>query len=506
MVSGLPAYDDQNPRRNPMYVSQHLETGADGRFELGGLPAGSYHLRVLPQSGFVHSQQPKEVRLSDAQSRETTIRLTRTGAIVGRVQDEGSEPVGGAQLDAVRRYEVGGHVTLSYLGHSAIADERGNYRLYGLALGEYYVIAAYRPMQVNDGSVPVERIGFARTYYPGTSSSKSARSIAVRAGQDTEGVDFTVTARRLARVSVTTVNAAGVSLGRREVQVTLSDHDEAFIYDALHRASFDSQAEGTVVFGDVPPGEYRLLVKVKQEAAYLDMTVDGEDVSLNVRTNRGATASGRVLIDGEPFDDKSIIPNVTVAATRPPRLFGYSYGEPQAANLRGTDRFELTGLRGPTILTAQGARGVAVSIRRAGEEIAGRTLELLGTETIDDVVIEFTTKTAAAEVTIIGTSPLEEPEPVRVVLFAEDPELWRLGRLRHTTAYAPRESKAGVPETVTLSMVPAGRYLAAAFRDPEEVDLTAAPVLEALRKQATPVTLVAGQTAKVAVRVTSLPR
>jgi hypothetical protein len=87
-----------------------------------------------------------------------------------------------------------------------------------------------------------------------------------------------------------------------------------------------------------------------------------------------------------------------------------------------------------------------VSIRRAGEDIAGKALDLLGTETIDDVVIEFTTKVASVEVAIIGT------------------------------------------------------------RDPDELDLAAAPVLEALRKQATPVTLIVGQTAKVALRVTSLPR
>jgi hypothetical protein len=54
--------------------------------------------------------------------------------------------------------------------------------------------------------------------------------------------------------------------------------------------------------------------------------------------------------------------------------------------------------------------------------------------------------------------------------------------------------------------MPAGRYLVAALHDPDVPDVTAAPVLETVRKQATPVTLVAGQTAKVALRVTSLPR
>jgi hypothetical protein len=190
----------------------------------------------------------------------------------------------------------------------------------------------------------------------------------------------------------------------------------------------------------------RVLISTATQRVSVDRPGDCTFVFRNVRTNLGATLSGSVLIDGQPPDSNATIPNVTVAASRPPRLGGYDYAEPQVANLRGTDRFELTGLRGPTILRAQGGRGVAVSIRRAGEDIAGKALDLLGTETIDDVVIEFTTKVASVEVAIIGT------------------------------------------------------------RDPDELDLAAAPVLEALRKQATPVTLIVGQTAKVALRVTSLPR
>jgi hypothetical protein len=239
-----------------------------------------------------------------------------------------------------------------------------------------------------------------------------------------------------------------------------------------------------------PPGEYRLLVKATfrtQEAAYLDVTVGEEDVSLNVRTNVGATVSGRVLIDGQPAATaaNATIGNVSVAARPPPRQFGYGYAEMQVATLRGTDRFELRGLRGPTMLTSEVARGAPLSIRRAGEEIAGKTLELLGTETVDDVIVELTTRIAAVEVTLTGTGRPEEPEPVVVVLFAEDPSLWRIGHVQYATTYAPRESREGESETITLSRMPAGRYLVAALHDPGESDFSAAPVLDTLRKQAT---------------------
>jgi hypothetical protein len=184
-----------------------------------------------------------------------------------------------------------------------------------------------------------------------------------------------------------------------------------------------------------PGGQASIMSSRTREAASLDVTVAGEDLSLNVRTNLGATVSGRVLIDGQPAGTaaNATIPTV-VGARQPPRLGGYSYAEPQVTNLRDTDRFELTGLRGPTVLTAQRGRSLVVSMRRAGEDIIGTTLELLGTETIDDIVIEFTTKSAEAEVTIIGTSPLEEPEPIRVVLFAEDPALRNVMPVANTSA------------------------------------------------------------------------
>ena len=449
-LSGLPASEERNPRRNPMHVSRHLETGGDGGFEFAGLPAGSYHIGVEPQSGFVRLSRPKEVRLTDDRTLQTTIRLDRTGAIVGRVLDEGGEAVVGAQLHAVRRSAVGDHETISYLGRSAAADERGENRLYGLAPGEYYVVATYRPIQMNDGSVPVERMGFSRTYYPASSTSKSARGVTVRAGRDTRRVNFRLAARPLARVTVNAVNAAGVPLVRREAMLTLWDRDEVFISGATHGLTVNQPSDGTFVFQNIPPGEYRLLAKAglrSAEAAYVDVTVGEEDVSVNVRTNVGATVSGRVLIDGQPANlaPGSATYGLGVAAGQPPRSYGYSYAEMQVANVRGTDRFELRGLRGPTVLTASRAMTATLSIRAGGKEIAGEVLEFVGTETVDDVVVELTTATAAVEVTVVGQDRLEEPEPVIVVAFAEDPALWRIGHVRYTTAYAPRETRPGDP-------------------------------------------------------------
>jgi hypothetical protein len=85
------------------------------------------------------------------------------------------------------------------------------------------------------------------------------------------------------------------------------------------------------------------------------------------------------------------------------------------------------------VISAEVAGGALVSIRRAGQEIAGMPLEFDGTETIDDVVIELTTRVAQVDVTVTGPSASGEPQAVLLVLFSEDPARWHQGHLQSAT-------------------------------------------------------------------------
>ena len=83
-----------------------------------------------------------------------------------------------------------------------------------------------------------------------------------------------------------------------------------------------------------------------------------------------------------------------------------------------------------------------------------------------------------------------------VILFAADP-----GRGDHYSRYIrTMASRAPAPAT-TFTRVAPGRYLIAAIPD-ADVDFPAQPgVLEKLRPFARPITVVAGETTKVALRV-----
>jgi hypothetical protein len=160
------------------------------------------------------------------------------------------------------------------------------------------------------------------------------------------------------------------------------------------------------------------------------------------------------------------------------------------------------------VLSAEIGLGALLSIERRGEELAGKTLEFVGTETIDDVVVTLTTQVAQLDVSV--TTSRTEPEAVLVVLFSEDPARWHQGFLQYArTTVSPVSDGVGTPPSATMRLIrmPPGRYLIAAIHEDVEVaDPTQVSVLERLRPVATPVTLVAGQTAKVTMAVAKTVR
>ena len=488
-----------------------VQTDVNGQFEVAALPAGSYIIFVEPIAGFLRPRDPAGAELVEGGTGQVTIRLARAGAIEGRVGDENGRPVLGAQVHAIRRTNIAGYVKVGGARGWALTDDRGGFRIFNLPPGEYYVVATYR--RQHQDIDPKPQLGFTNTYYPNVVALDHARPILVRAGRDTRGVNVTFATRPLVSVFVRAVNSQGGALGKGAwLHLTRRDGIDL----PASTQSVNAQHDGTFAFDDVTPGDYYLIVSSgygAAEAAYVNVTVGNEDLSLNVQTNTGATVSGRVVVDGRPLGDdaSSAAQNVSVSANRPAGQYGFSYAEVPLAHVRGSDRFELRGLRGPMVLHAEITRGMLVSMHRGGQEIAGKALTWVGTENIDDVVVEFTMKTAQLDVTVAGRSGPEAPERVLIVLFADDPSQWHYGHVWYSTAKVARPSlhpseKEKTESHTTLPRTVPGRYRIIAIRDPEIYYPTEPAILEKLRPLATPVTLVAGESSKINIGVTRLGR
>jgi hypothetical protein len=506
----LSGVETARPNAGPIRgVSRSTETDASGSFDFANLPGGSYYVTVDPVSGFVKPSRSRSAVVVEGQTVQITIRLGATGGIEGRVLDENGDGVLRVEVHAVRRINSGGYITIGPSGRSAATDDRGKFRIFDVPPGEYYVVASYMARRRDINPIPL--LGYTNTYHLSALTLDDARSIVVHPGRDTRRVDVTLTARQLVRVSVRAVDSSGVPLGK-EARLSLSRREPTYLEASVHNAFLSTN--GIFVVDAVTPGDYSLVVATShrlEEAAYLDVTVSDQDLSLNVQTNTGARISGRVLVDGAGVDASPGGQNVYVSARRPWGQWGISYAEVPMTQTRGADRFELVGLRGPMVLDASHGFGALVSIKRAGQPIVGKTLDFIGTETIDDIVIEFTMKPARLRVSVTGTSAVDDPEPVLLILFADDPPLWRQGYVQYARAAAARPS-AGESETdkadsdITLAPVVPGRYRVIAIHDPDMGYPTDTAILEKLRPYAVPVTLIAGETGQISIGVAKLGR
>src|ERR1700736_3225869 len=123
-------------------------TDAGGRFQLQGLAPGRYNLTVS-RVGFV--MQTYGQRKADAPGAALTLRsgqnmkdllfrLIPSAVIAGRILDEDGEPLPGATVSALREVYSEGKRSLS-VSTTAETNDLGEYRLYGLAPGRYFVSA-----------------------------------------------------------------------------------------------------------------------------------------------------------------------------------------------------------------------------------------------------------------------------------------------------------------------------------------------------------------------------
>ena len=126
-------------------------TDEQGRFRVTALPAGTYSITAT-KTGFVDGAfgQRRAVRtgtpveLTDGQQRaDVDLKLMRGGVVTGRVLDEDGEPLARAMVTVLRQQYVRGEKQLTPAGTDQ-SDDRGQFRVFGLPPGDYFVSATAR--------------------------------------------------------------------------------------------------------------------------------------------------------------------------------------------------------------------------------------------------------------------------------------------------------------------------------------------------------------------------
>ena len=178
-------------------------TGEDGMFAFDSVQEGIYYLGAgragHPPVYYSTVRNPAPapgapIPVAAGQRIEgIELAMPRGGAISGRVTDEDGHPVS-LSLTVVnaglRPSPNPVYFSFGYQGTSWRSDGEGRFRIYGLAAGEYFLIADLNGTYVPDHNG--RRVTFTRAFSPNTTDPLSAAPLPVAAGQERAGVNLTI--------------------------------------------------------------------------------------------------------------------------------------------------------------------------------------------------------------------------------------------------------------------------------------------------------------------------
>jgi protocatechuate 3,4-dioxygenase beta subunit len=502
-----------------------------GRFRVTGLPAGTYTI-TASKSGFVDAifgqrrplQPGTPVQLADGQ--ETSgidLRLTRGSVITGHVLDEDGEPLARA-LVTVQRYQyVRGERQLTSAGGDQ-TDDRGQYRVFGLPPGDYYVSATAgglaqilgRGFQFAAGALagagrggrgaffggpPVEDaepVGYAPTYYPGVTSAADATKVTVAPGQELGGIDFQVQLVAMSTVSGTVIGSSG------PVPVMLVPQDRGGVFRRqVLRAG--SQADGSFAIANVPPGHYTAIARSggrgeDPRIGTQAVTVAGDNVTgISIALQPGVSLAGYITVESSgtpaPVDYSGF--RVDAPDVDPLPFVG---GGPNTSGSRAEKNgaFQINGLlpgRHYIRVNGQGSWSLQ-SVSVAGRDVTDEPVDLKSGQNVDSVSIVLTDRSTQVTGTVrdAAGNPVQQ---ITVIAFSADQQYWHS---QSRQIQAVRVDQSGV---FHLRGLPPGDYSVAAVDDAEEGEWFDPSYLEGIRTGAKRLSLSEGESATLDLKAPS---
>jgi protocatechuate 3,4-dioxygenase beta subunit len=511
------AADSGRPLRRARVVlsgpggTQAVQTDENGQYDLTNLPAGQYSITAAREGYLSLSYGQRtwvgpagRLQLADRQQvRDVDFRLPRGGIITGHVFDESGEPLIRANVRVLRSMYVSGERRLATTGTDS-TDDRGEYRVFGLRPGTYYVTATARNDAVEErltaaGSVQVDPVvGYAPTYYPTVGSVADAVPIVVGPSQEVTGIDFGVLQVRVAEVS----GIVGVPPGVRASVSLVADGGES----AESRGA-SVAADGTFRIRSVPPGRYLLVARAmadqrgRQAAgpatqlfAVQPVIVNGQPVGgLALVLTTGGIVSGSVSFEATTQPPPNDLTSVRVTAA-PVGTVGFG---PSNSVVRADGTF-IAGNVPPVPVLLRAVVGAGWQLKAVyvgGRDITETPIEVKVNEPTVGVSIVFTDVTSEVN----GTVRDRQGQPVsacQVAIFPADSLLWRQPQSRRMRAVTSDSDGH-----FALRGLPAGQYLVHPLDEVDPAQWTNPELLEYLRSSATPVALSDGETKSVDLKV-----
>ncbi|MEP6916716.1 MAG: carboxypeptidase-like regulatory domain-containing protein, partial [Acidobacteriota bacterium] len=541
--TGAPVRRAQVRVAGPEIMNKTALTDAEGRYEFRDLPGGRFTLSAT-KSGYVAMQygqtrpfeSGKPIDLTDTQMLDKAdIAMPRGSVISGRVMDEFGDPVADAMVSAMRSSWANGRRRLQSSGRTGTTNDLGQFRIYGLAPGDYYVNATLRggggdgtDMAVAMGllagggaggpSGSNANAGYAPTYFPGVPNGAEAQRIPLVAGQESQNVDFALLPARLAKVTGTVISSDGKPVDGSMISVVPRNADGPGMM-MLAGGAARSDKNGAFTLSNVAPGDYVLQTRsfqiatsgggdmmtftariggldgAESEVGTLPISITGEDLAnVVIVTSKGATATGHLTFEGA--QPPASLTSIRLAAAAV-EMDGPMMGGGGTGSVKADGSFEFRGLAGLRLLRVVNAPApwTLKAVRVNGVDVTDSGIEFKGTEALAGVEVVLTSKDTQVTGTVkgAGAQPIKD---YTVVLFSEDPEHWTAPNTRHVAGARP-DLEGGFQ----IKHLPAGSYYAIAVEYLPQGEWGDPEVLERLKGKATRFTLDEGETKALDLRM-----
>ena len=501
-------------------------TDEQGRYRITGLAAGSYTIAVT-KAGFVDGAYGQRrisgsgvpVDLTDGQqAANIDVRLSRGGVVTGHVLDEEGEPLARAMVTVMRQQYVRGQKQLTSAGADQ-SDDRGQYRIFGLPPGDYFVSASaggleqiVRQIVGDPGSAQQsDTSGYAPTYYPGVTASSDATRLKLAAAQEIGGIDFQIQVVALATVK-------GVAAGGSATVMLIPDDGGgagALALGALGgavgalagrgggRGGFGpfggglravTRPDGTFAIPNVTPGKYTIVARAD----------GGPNGASRTAVQQVVVAGAEVNVALSPVPNVQLGGTFTLEATGTPPANGFTGFRVMPVAIGGSAAMAIggrgarpsdVGAAGQFTINdvAPGAYTIRASTPRGwtmkavyldGREITDEPIDVKS-DNITGLNVIFTDRVSGLAGSV--RDPRGNPASnVTVILFPPDERQWLPQSRRIMTA---RTDTAGAYQ---LSAVPPGEYLITAIEEAEQGEWFDPTFLDEIKGRATKIRIEEG--------------
>ena len=498
-------------------------TDESGQFAFTGLPPDRYTV-LAAKAGYLPSRYGSKrpggsgtpVVVADGQRVAIAMTLHKGSVLTGTVRDELGAPLPDVTVTALRyavstatgergpeAATIGSSMAFQNYAPDAFpgtaaTDDRGVYRIYGLAPGDYVVSASVRPTRGNptvstdihqvssadvqraqqllrgpgmphgagggtpigspqrgDGPIDTSRVDYAPVFHPAAIASADATTITLGQSEERAGIDVLVRLVPTARVSGVALQSDGTPVPGAQISV-MDPAGSGVGYSVMRLTR--SAADGTFAIAGINPGRYSVVGTKYPEGLSGEATVElaGRDVSTPIVLAPGVTVSGRVVFEGV---SKAPSMDSVPLILWPPTVGGARY------QMEADGRFAISQLPpGKYQFRINGRLPAGWVLRSAmvnGADASDIAFEVKPGENIDGVVVTLTDRGAEVSGRFLDAADKPAPDYVLVV-FSADRRFW-VSRTRRTQQARPDANGLFV-----VRDLPAGEYLISAVTDLED--------------------------------------